>query len=104
MATAFGETDRWRTVGDKLSVGVLGSRRRRYGRSFCGGEAAFFVRAVTERFIFRLATAAKGDRGLIGRDGKGIAGGIDDRDRPFDKQRAIIANFDRDLRHHGFLD
>lgn len=60
--------------------------------------------AVAEGPVFRLAAAAKGDGGLVGGDGEGIASRVDDGDRAFDEEWAVIANFDRNLGHRGFLE
>jgi hypothetical protein len=62
------------------------------------------VRAIAEWLILRLAAAAEGDGRLVRRNGESVARGIDNGDRPFDEQGAVIANLDRDLRHHGFLE
>jgi hypothetical protein len=52
------------------------------------------MRAVAEWFSLRLAAAAQGDRRLISRQFEGVAQMIDNRDGPFDYQRAVLATTD----------
>src|SRR6478609_1810880 len=92
----------------RVFCGYLRGRWRRNGDwgggPFGGHEAAFFVRAVTEGAVFRLAAATEGDSGFVGGDGEGVASRVDDGEGAFDEEWTVIADFDRNLRHHGFLE
>src|SRR6187200_496350 len=81
----------------------IGSRWWRWG-AFGGHEAAFFVGAVAKGFIFGLTTAAESDGRLVGGDGEGISRRINDGEWAFDEEGSVVADFDRDLRHGGFLE
>ena len=83
--------------------GYLRGRRRRNrnwgGGAFGGHKAAFFVSAVAEWAVFRLAAAAEGDGRFVGGDGEGVAGRVDHGDGAFDEEWTVIADFDGYLRH-----
>jgi len=73
----FSAIDRHGAVGITclFRVAALGTWCGRRGSTPAGHEPAFFVRAVAERFVFRLAAAAERDGGLIGGDGEGSGAG-----------------------------